>query len=245
MSILILGVCTSCNRNIPTIDDEWIGFGLDTIISPSYVWSYHNTDSMYLSKYNTRKHGEELQDDYGVHVIFMQSGEHPIIAWREYEPIYDSICAKHNDTTYYQPLVSGTGVFKHNYWAFDLVSIQVTSNANFDAEHPAGTLLNDIVQFTAYTPYPYIQAGYKDCDEITLINKPLIECTPADFILTLGNKENDNLEYAGHAWSSCYLIVNAIPTLSQQHTITVTILDDAGKTWEASIDMDWRQNYDY
>ena len=42
----------------------------------------------------------------------------------------------------------------------DFVNLEVWSSADWDAEHPAGTSLNDLARFSSNTPWPYIQSGY-------------------------------------------------------------------------------------
>ena len=43
---------------------------------------------------------------------------------------------------------------------FDIAHIDVVSNANFDAQHPSGTSLNDLVYFISVSPKKYIDSGY-------------------------------------------------------------------------------------
>ncbi len=202
----------------------------------SYVYSYHIADSLYLVNGETN----ECRVFFKVSEMITQSFN---------KAYYDSLNIKHNDTAYnswikchWQPF------FPHNYLSADIRSITITSNADFDEQHLAGTSLNDIVQFMAYTPYPFIQSGYKGKSdtyytarldtEITHIIKPVSQCTREDFILTLGYKDNA----INGDIQACSLAFSQNPSLSQQHTITVTLLDDAGNTWQASIDMDWTKN---
>ncbi len=214
--LVILCSLISCNQEIR----------LHSIFSydyTSYVYSYHIVDSMYLEKISSNN----------FKIYFRQSAV-PIN--RESNKVeYDSLGMKHEDMNYNKSIVRSTPNFPHNYLAFDLLSIILTSNSDFDEQHLAGSPLNDIVQYTAYSPYPFIKSNYSLPNEITKIDKCLEECTLNDFILTLGQEENLTAIHI----PCCCLTIKQAPTLSKLHTITVTILDDAGNTWEASIDMDW------
>ena len=43
----------------------------------------------------------------------------------------------------------------------DFQKIEISCNKGYNAEHPAGTLLNDIVRLISGTPHPFIKSGYK------------------------------------------------------------------------------------
>ncbi len=222
----------------------------------SYVYSYHFPTDMYLSNdyfYNHAQSWEAyLNSPYGFSVIFKDDWTQTVSQLQrgDKKDRFDALSLKHDDTSFNQEVMSGDACPNgpHNYLGFDFLSITVTSDADFDEAHPAGTPLNDIVQFIAYTPYPFIQNGYQYTapesdalarwkEEKTLINKPLSECTPEDFILTLGLM--DNWICCNQDISACYLVVKATPTLSHQHVLKVTIVDDMEQTWHASIDIHW------
>ncbi len=245
---VVLGVClVSCDN--PVIDDSSAYHDYT-----AYVYSYHFPNDMYLSDDYFYNHVYEwdsyLYSEYGFSVMFTDDYTQTLSqhSQGEEKTRFDALCAKHNDTSFNQRIRYTMPSPPHKYLGFDLVSINVTSDADFDAEHPAGASLNDIVQFIAYTPYPFIQRRYTYSapeddsferwkEEQTLINKPLSECTTEDFILTLG--QFDNTLYLCKELPCCYLVVKATPTLSHQHVLKVTIVDDIGQTWHASIDLYW------
>ena len=43
----------------------------------------------------------------------------------------------------------------------DFESIEIVSDKQFDASHPAGTLLSDIVKLSTISPYKYLKSGYQ------------------------------------------------------------------------------------
>lgn len=80
----------------------------------------------------------------------------------------------------------------HVSLAEQLEYISVTSDKDFDENHPAGTRLDDIVFFSAGTPFPFIKSGYKDWNErtdsyfdggYTIIEGLLSELNPDDLVL--------------------------------------------------------------
>ena len=75
---------------------------------------------------------------------------------------YDELCKIHNDLSYNKKrsyiVVPIWGICS----AIDFKEIDVVSNKDFDAEHPAGTSLKDIVRFVSVSPKKFIDSGYKE-----------------------------------------------------------------------------------
>ncbi len=199
-----------------------ISMGCDKLFEyhyTSYVYSYAIPDTMIL-----------IPDTNGFAVMFQ--GRDAIL--RETNPdVYDSLGMKHNDMAYNYDY-SFPAPPPNWYLSVDFKSIIITSDKDFDTNHAAGTSLNDIIQFIAYSPYPFIQRGYRGTER-TKIDKKLSDCTWEDFLLTQAQK----YDYLMNQVLIGCLYFTSLPQGIQQHTITVTILDDAGKTWEATIDMNW------
>ncbi len=245
--------------NISSIESHFVdiaGDGSPTHYT-SYVYSYHFPAEMYLIAgrfcYGSYPCDSTIDSPYGFDVRFKDDDKQMVGQWQQgtEREIFDSLSLKHGDIDFHQDIIvsSACPLRPHAYLGIDFASIMVTSDVDFDEEHPAGTTLNDIVQFIAYTPYPFIKSGYKYSnprgndsenlkDELMLIDKPLSECTAEDFILTFGIM---NDWFCGDVFPACYLYIKATPTLSKQHTITVTIVDDAGKRWQNSINLNWNQ----
>ncbi len=72
-----------------------------------------------------------------------------------------------------------------------ITTVRVTSTADFDPAHPAGTLLNDLVRIKTYTYYPFLcylrpNSGLDLCAVRSEIYKLLSELTPEEMILWEG-----------------------------------------------------------
>ena len=63
----------------------------------------------------------------------------------------------------------------------EILSIDVTSNKAWDEAHPAGTLLNDLIELSIFSYADYIDNGYQG--EISWEAKKLSEVTTEDFRL--------------------------------------------------------------
>ncbi len=87
---------------------------------------------------------------------------------------YEALCERYGDTSY-----SGIRKFLPTYFGgydalwYNIVSIDVTSVVDYDAEHPAGTSLNDLCELISWTPRDYLASGYTDRYDWT---------TPPDYI---------------------------------------------------------------
>ena len=98
-------------------------------------------------------------------IIIRGKGRVKHYSWRgegESKTTYEALCRKHNDLTYNKKreyrLSPEWGVCS----AIDFKEIDIVSNKDFDAEHPAGTSLKDIVRFVSVSPKKFIDSGYKE-----------------------------------------------------------------------------------
>ena len=140
-----------------------------------------------------------------------------------------------------------------DYLRADFTQVKVWSDADFDAEHPAGSSLNDITRFVAFSPMPYLRSGYQaeyQWDEqyrksleqlfsglnirtsyVYPIDKKVSELTADDMqMLKLG--EFSFLNNVG-------LLILPTPTLAKSHTISVEMTINAGNTFTDSLEMSW------
>ncbi len=80
--------------------------------------------------------------------------------------LYDEICERNGDMTYNRTIsiIEGNIMFAmQDSFYPDLSSIVLTSNRAFDAEHPAGTPLNEYVTVDEVdSVYEYVASGYDD-----------------------------------------------------------------------------------
>ena len=114
----------------------------------------------------------------------------------------------------------------------DFVNLEVWSSADWDAEHPAGTSLNDLARFSSNTPWPYIQSGYTQKyheqlnGEYYPVDKLISELTPDDMTL---------LPRGGF-----YFRFVTRPAQPGKHTLFVRLTADDGKVFEASCDVEFQ-----
>jgi len=172
-----------------------------------------------------------------------------------YVRVLDSLRRKHGDTVSNRqiPPVDPVVNFYYGMWweerpmyylADDFVRLDVVSDADWDAEHPAGAPLNDLAVFESCTPYDYI-AGRRDIrqrnvagvDSLrylqpsdydlyvkTYYRKPVSDLQPDDLVL-LGGKSNG---FCG------FLEFVSLPALESAHRITVIMETDEGRIFTAS-----------
>jgi hypothetical protein len=74
---------------------------------------------------------------------------------------YRSICAQNNDVTFNREIWLLLRMPETIALTPDMVSLEVTTNQDYDDLHPAGSSLNDCVMIEYWSAYPFIQAGYK------------------------------------------------------------------------------------
>lgn len=98
--------------------------------------------------------------------------------------VFDSLSRKYNDTTY-NAMVAGD--LEYRAIASVVSDISITSNADYDAEHPSGSVLNGVASIRFQSYAPFVNCGYnadslkgKSCfGTIMLYDMPLDEFSPA------------------------------------------------------------------
>lgn len=146
-------------------------------------------------------------------------GDNPLLAERYY-----ALCEKFGDIksdgfVCYDPSYS-----IYPFACFEIINrVSVTSDNDWDTEHPAGSLLNDIFTITYYTHYPYIINGYTG-EHITEVTKPLSE---------LQDDEMKLIQYFIHL--SCTMP----STAAQHHTLTVSFDLDTDRTATYYVELDF------
>ena len=148
---------------------------------------------------------------------------------------YDELCKIHNDLSYNKKrsyiVVPIWGICS----AIDFKEIDVVSNKDFDAEHPAGTSLKDIVRFVSVSPKKFIDSGYKETfnwrrnkpkifKKESMISSMFHEETENYFPINgllkdIGKDEMQMLPEDTHG----ILFFDKEPTAEKEHTLTVTI----------------------
>lgn len=238
--ILIL---TSCSGN-PFIDTMAYHYVAAYYPVDSFAVGVYRADNPYITKETPiylgligdfdgsvfYSHQKEVYSDYYENSTYTPTDE-------QYNK-YIELCNKHKDYGYTHKIKvlpfkgedSGCGyVSGYTYWDITPVSIDVISNADFDENHPAGARLNDIVLFTTFSPYPFIKNGYTG-KEFVKNKKTLDQYTQDDFKLIFCVAEAPIYSYIDEDNFGC-LSFTTEPTVNKEHTLTITIKDDYGRTF--------------
>jgi hypothetical protein len=215
-------------------NDPIIGNKPEEVFLRSYVMEYYNFTGLNIEEGGSDSFYPEklilLNASKGVTTCSYLNTADP------YKTMYDALCEKHGDMTFNRKVYLPIDGRVVNFPAIDFVSIDVVSNVDYDAEHPAGTSLNDLFTFNGYSAKPYIDSGYAEDDihvnEVYVysdIVKPLEEVSSNDLVLLgTGDPRRPRL---------CHLAIDTYPTLSKTHTFTVTMTADDGRVFSDSIEM--------
>ncbi len=144
---------------------------------------------------------------------------------------FHKLSVKHNDTSWNQWIAdvlvaerTTATVLKHDY-----SSITITSDADYDELHPAGTPLDDIVGFQGYSYKPFFDSGYKRLGyypdgNATTIEKPLNELTNEDMTALAKRARNDSMQ---HPYDFAFNFLS-LPTASKVHNFKIKFTSDTG-----------------
>ena len=181
------------------------------------------------------------------------------------EGLYDSLCDKYGDTEYNEKVYYLVTFEEPSRNASDLLSVKVYSDRDFDAEHPAGSSLADIIRFLSCSPKEYIASGYKSLyrydpelvspgfrstwgyyygrpdkekSEYYPVDKMLCDIVPEDLML-LGPDVAYNPQRAHMKFFS--LFFEKLPVVKDSHVITVEVTTDDGRVLSGSIVMDFAE----
>lgn len=199
-----------------------------------------------------------------IQVEFKTSG----IAGKKSHPVlYNYWCQKHGDMSYNreETIHQSYEIYPHRFIAADYTAIEVTCDTDWDADHPAGTPLNDIMMFYAVSPIKYIRSGYTemydwDSNENSRYFKdymlnhavaykgtvaqgvtpfyPIMK--PVDELMPedmilLGT---GNLYSGNFGGTMCFLLeFRSLSAKTEDRTITVTVTTDKEETFSASIEL--------
>jgi hypothetical protein len=200
----------------------------------SYINTYYSYNDLLLSitdSGNIQISGADFQKHY---------------SWKSKgrdKEIYDSLCVIHDDMTYNRLRDYIDAPEWGHCTMFDIKSITVFSNSDFDESHPAGVSLNDIIRFISATPKKFIDSGYTlyydwlnntpasfkhESEMENFKNNP--ECSsyfPIDKKLSEIDEKEMTLLFPQHLG---YLIFESEPTVNKLHTLMITITLSNGKT---------------
>lgn len=171
--------------------------------------------------------------------------------------LFNKFAESHGDTAYNRRkllMVGGEGGYPPVLYpemiamGMDIQSIIITSDAEYDNNHPAGTPLNDVIRCVSYTVMEYIRQGYpsdfpavfaeREGEEVagvpidienyllsvthpgylTRQDKMLTEYTAEDFKLI--NRYKDGRDCLHPV---AIMQFTSLPTLEKEHNLTITI----------------------
>lgn len=177
----------------------------DKCFSVGYINAYCKLQIMYLrsstSRVSKNANGERsyyalssdtLYLEFGTLTYSGQKNSVYCSSMREDKLLYDSLSALHHDTAFCNlvPLrhipSAGAFLFPTGAPTADIESIEITCNRDWDALHPAGSSLNDIVLYMGHTLKPFIESGYDPAvSKSVSVVKLLSDMTPSDFELNV------------------------------------------------------------
>ncbi len=151
---------------------------------------------------------------------------------------YDAFCEKYGDMTYNRKVFVYYGEIS-SFQMYSFVSVEITSDADYDDLHPAGSSLADLFIFDATSAKPFVDSGY-EMHEYVWFGDGKIHKTP---YYPIYKKVSDVIPYdflmlsSGSTGAGGHLHFESLPTLSQTHTFTVTFTDERGETFSDSLQM--------
>ena len=199
----------------------------------SYITEYTCADSIKLDI--SRNGNIKIKINKGISYSFRDKGA--------FKVKFDNLCKENNDHSYNKK--RNYIVFPH--WGYTsaarFTNIEVVSDKDFDAAHPAGKSLKDIVRFVSNSPKKFIDSGYSSTFNwyssdlsASFTREPEAEPTnhseagnyfPIDVKLSEFT-ENDG-KILGYGSTLGFLLFDAEPTTNKEHTLTVTIYTAEGK----------------
>lgn len=210
--VLLIATSFQCDR---------VGNGTIDFMSKSFIVEYYSVRCLIMSR------NPENELEFVCHTSYKD----PNCSLISNTELFDSLAAKHNDTTYNrivtEPDIPGmvfTSACNPVGNAEDFVAINVVSDHDWDEQHPAGTSLNDIVSLSTRSYRQYIKSGYDDAlfpakKKYTYQNILLSEMTAADYELIMSYDERYSFTFKSR------------PTLDMDHMVTFTFVLDDGRTF--------------
>ena len=144
---------------------------------------------------------------------------------------YDSLCKAHKDTEYSKKEKHYSGE-QFPYATYRRMTLDVTSDAPYDATHPSGTSLADIIDIYAYSAKEMIDNGYdywSVCEKGEIYDNAINFGKRLDMSLTQFNEE-----YRKLIADNIKLKFKTAPDVTSTHRFTVTYRDEDGRVLTAT-----------
>ena len=217
-----------------------------TVLFRSYINMYDYSENIQLKITDARNIA--IYQKYSSEDVNIKTAVYSFKSKGEDKKKYDELCKTHNDMSYNQKRSYIVVPIWGRCSAIDFREIDVVSDKDFDAEHPASTSLKDIVRFVSVSPKKFIDSGYKETfnweKKKTKIFKreketnKLFEYSesknyfPINGLLKdIGTDEMQMLPVNTHG----ILFFDKEPTAEKEHTLKVTIYTREGKKFVRTI----------
>ena len=144
---------------------------------------------------------------------------------------YDSLCKAHKDTEYSKKEKHYSGE-QFPYATYRRMTLDVTSDEPYDATHPSGTSLADIIDIYAYSAKEMIDSGYdykSVCEKGEIYDNAICFGKKLDMSLTQFNEE-----YRKLIADNIKLKFKTAPDVTSTHRFTVTYRDEDGRVLTAT-----------
>ncbi len=192
----------------------------------SYVTEYNRYE---ISLYSDT---DKTVSPYGIIRIYSKKGSFHTYNWKskgKNKLVFDSLCRVHNDMSYNKEI----SYIKFPHWGhcfyYDIASIDVVSEEDFDKNHKKGSSLKDVIHFRFHSLKEFIDAGYQPKYSSIYGNKEAVFYDKK--LSEIGTNEMIMLE--GH-WTGSFVFDTA-PTLSKTHHLTFTFHYTNGETYTAKV----------
>ena len=123
-----------------------------------------------------------LQDGLATFYLTYDSLDVSVKYYHKGDEAYNRLSVKHRDSFEGWTNKYYFSTFSICY-AMDFSSIDIICNREYDANHPAGSSLADIVNYEAISIYPWIRSGYQTEKKVYWISKPLSLVEPDDMTM--------------------------------------------------------------
>lgn len=141
----------------------------------------------------------------------------------EFNRIYDSLCTVHRDTQYQEKYKYATAQFSFPA-VFRKMTLDVVSDAPYDAAHPAGASLADIISLHFPTAKEFIESGYQSAEP----TKNLYYVKNGDMVL-IEPLNQFNTEYRKLVGGSFRFEFTKAPDATSTHRFTIVYRDEDGR----------------
>lgn len=233
LSLAAVLLCMGCNVS-------------KTILFKSYMTIYYYSENIQLRI--TDAGNIAIYREYTSKEDNIKTASYSFKSKGENKKIYDELCKIHNDLSYNQKRSYIVAPLWGRCSAIDFREIDVVSNKDFDAEHPAGKSLKDVVRFVSISPKQFIDSGYaatfdwdnnepeifkkeKETDRLFAYSESKNYFPINGLLSDIGKDEMQMLPADTHG----ILFFDKQPTAEKEHSLTVTIYTREGKKFVRNI----------